>query len=77
MSPGPDKDAALVKFYFDFNLAVLLAFFMAAIVIYIFYSLIEYLPFIGTATLGDGGILPFGHGALSAPGSKLLGGSSQ
>lgn len=77
MPPGPDKDAAIAKFYFDFKMAVLLAFLMAAIVIYIFYSLIEYLPFIGTATLGDGGILPFGHGALSAPGSKLLGGSSQ
>lgn len=77
LPPGPDKDAEISKFYFDYKMAVLLAFIMAAIVIYIFYSLIEYLPFIGTATLGDGGILPFGAGTLSAPGSRILGGTGR
>lgn len=67
------KAAAIAKFYLDYKISVLLALLMAAIMIYIFYSLIEYLPFIGTATLGDGGILPFGAGHLTPPGANILG----
>ncbi len=68
------KQAAIDKFYLDYKISVLLAFLMAFVVIYIFYSLIEYLPFIGTATLGEGGILAFGEGMLTPPGGNLLGG---
>lgn len=69
-----DRKAAEDKFYLDYKIAVLLAFLMAAIAIYVFYSLIEYLPFIGTATLGDGGIIPFGKHHLAPTGSRFFGG---
>lgn len=73
MPQGADRDAAIAKFYLDYKIAVLLAFLMAAITIYIFYSLIEYLPFIGTATLGEGGILQLGDGLLAPRGSGIFG----
>ena len=63
------------KFYLDYKISILIAFMMAAIVIYIFYSLIEYLPFIGTATMGEAGVMPFGAGDLAPPGNSILGGS--
>lgn len=74
MAAGPAKDEAAEKLYLDYKISVLLAFMMAAIVIYIFYSLIEYLPFIGTATMGEAGVMPFGVGDLAPPGNSILGG---
>ena len=75
LSDGPDKDKAIEKFVLDYKISLLIAFLMAAIFIYIFYSLIEYLPFIGTATMGDGGVVPLGVGSLTPTGSHLLGGA--
>lgn len=63
------------KFYQDYKIGIFLAFLMAGVVMYVFYSLLEYLPYIGSATMGDLGYVPtLGAGALAAPGSKYLGG---
>ncbi len=51
-----DKD----KFYKDYVIRVFLTFLMAAIMMYIFYSLLEYIPFIGTMSMGHGGMPVFG-----------------
>jgi hypothetical protein len=74
-SAAVGSDTALAKFYQDYKIRVFLAFLMAAVVMYIFYSLLEYLPYIGSATMGDLGYVPtLGAGSLAAPGSKQLGG---
>ncbi len=69
------KQEIIDQFNRDYQVSVFIAFLMAAITMYIFYSLLEYMPFIGTATLGDTGISPtFGAGALGPPGSSFFGG---
>ncbi len=63
------------QFTRDYQVSLFITFLMAAITMYIFYSLLDYMPFIGTGTLGDTGISPtLGVGNLAAPGSGFFGG---
>ncbi len=62
------------RVYLDYKIRVLISFVMTAIVLYVFYSLLEYLPYIGSGTLGSGPGGTLGIGRLSAPGSSTFGG---
>ena len=60
-------------FYKEYIVKIFLAFLMAAMVMYIFYSLMDYIPFVGAGAMGDIGLIPtLGAGNLSAPGSQRL-----
>lgn len=70
-----EANKILDKFYLDYKISVFIAFLMAAITMYLFYSLLNFIPYIGTGALGDSGISPtFGAGSLAPPGSSMLGG---
>jgi|CXWL01.1.fsa_nt_gi hypothetical protein len=62
------------RVYLDYKIRVLISFVMTAIILYVFYSLLEYLPYIGSGTLGSGPGGTLGIGRLSAPGSSTFGG---
>jgi len=70
-----EANKILDQFYLDYKISVFIAFFMAAVTMYLFYSLLEFIPYIGTGALGDSGISPtLGAGSLAPPGSSMLGG---
>ncbi|MEZ5691355.1 MAG: type IV secretion system protein [Rickettsiales bacterium] len=61
------------KFYQDYLESVFLGFIMAALVMYVFYSLIGYIPYIGSASMGHVGRMPtLGVGNLRPPGSRFF-----
>ncbi len=61
------------KFYLDYKMTVFISFIMVAVFMYLFYSLLSYIPYIGNAALGTGGI-PLGVNNLGMPGSNLFAG---
>lgn len=65
--------SAIDQFHLMYKIGVFLSFITVAIVMYIFYSLLEYMPYIGTSSLGEPGIMPLGVGNLAPPGNNLLG----
>lgn len=67
ISGGGKEDADAQTRY---KIRVFLAFLMAVITMYIFYSMLEYLPYIGSGISGDGMGVPFGTGRLSVPGTN-------
>lgn len=67
-----DEDAKK-KLDLEYKLRVFLGFLTAAIVMYVFFSLIEYIPLIGTGVIGDIGFMPtLGSGNIAPPGSGLF-----
>lgn len=62
-----DKD----QFYKNYIIRLFLTFLMAAIMMYIFYSLLEYIPFLGTMSMGHAGVSVFG--GIGADGMSLRG----
>lgn len=61
-----DKNIVVQKY----KIRVFVAFLMTAMVIYIFYSLLAYLPYIGSSVTGGGG-LTLGAGMIAAPTKSL------
>ncbi len=61
------------EFYKNYMIRVFLGFLMTAIVIYVFYSLLEYIPYVGTASLGHAGMPVLGTGSIGMPGSRYFG----
>ncbi len=55
-----------------YKIKVFFGFLMALVIMYIFFSMLEYMPFIGSGALdgGDLGRITLGSGRLSAPGSS-------
>lgn len=60
-----DKEA-LSEFYKDYKITVFLSFIMVILVMYIFYSMLEFMPFIGTGVMGG-----MGDGAIALGGGRL------
>lgn len=68
-----NSDEKKDEFYQNYKIKIFMAFLMAVIVIYIFYAMLEYLPFIAAGVTGEGmNMKPFGTGATRMPGSQIM-----
>jgi preprotein translocase subunit SecF len=58
----------------EYKLQLFVAFLMAMVVIYVFYEMIEFVPFIGSGVSSSGGMpLSLGQGKLAPPGAGAIG----
>ncbi len=57
----------------DYTINLFLSFIMALVTTYIFMSMLDFLPFIGSGLTGDAfSVMPFGTGRLAPPGSEMI-----
>jgi hypothetical protein len=61
------------KYYYPYIIGIALSAFMAVVVVFIFMSMLQYLPFIGSGISGEVLSMPqFGAGGLAMPGTGMM-----